>query len=227
MKHRTPLIFIATLTAIVSAQAPQDEALHFTHQESGGHALTWLGKKGRTYFLQHSADLQSWAYLPEIWVGDQAPLGSLLNSTTEMRFARTVHADHATADAALADFDLDGLGNRAELLALTDPFHADTDRDGRPDGAEVSAGDNPLSAIDGDTTYGGDADADRISDIGESLRGLSATLLDSDGDGVADFQDVYPLDPERQTADLAIAGDTTQPLLTIELPTQAVFVSGP
>lgn len=58
---------------------------------------------------------------------------------------------------ALLDADSDGVNNREEFVADTDPRAADTDRDGIPDGDEVQAGSDPdeslcLSYADADMT---------------------------------------------------------------------------
>ncbi|HCP48418.1 MAG TPA: MarR family transcriptional regulator, partial [Deltaproteobacteria bacterium] len=50
--------------------------------------------------------------------------------------------DRADGDT---DADSDGLSNREEFKRTTDPTDSDTDGDGALDGAEVSAGSDPLS----------------------------------------------------------------------------------
>jgi len=63
------------------------------------------------------------------------------------------------------DSDSDGLTNREEYLAATDPNNADSDNDGMPDGWEVDHGHDPIDASDA----AGDADGDGISNLDEYL----------------------------------------------------------
>lgn len=53
----------------------------------------------------------------------------------------------AAAVDALLDTDSDGVNNREEFVADTDPRAADTDRDGIPDGEEVEAGSDPDESL--------------------------------------------------------------------------------
>ena len=71
------------------------------------------------------------------------------------------------------DPDGDGLDNTTELLRGTNPFSADTDGDGRADGAEVNV----------------DSDGDGLNDAIESR------FTDTDGDGVVDQNDPANNDP--------------------------------
>jgi subtilisin family serine protease/chitodextrinase len=67
-------------------------------------------------------------------------------------------------DAGL-DTDDDGLTNREEFAAMTDPNDADSDDDGMPDGWEVDRGLNPNDASDASE----DADGDGVSNLNEYL----------------------------------------------------------
>jgi len=109
----------------------------------------------------------------------------------------------------------------------TDPLFADSDKDGITDGAEVAAFGNPLSDSDGDSLLALDHDGDGVSDATEILHGTSPTLWDSDGDGIGDRLDTFPLDPLLQTPPAPQPGDTTKPTLTLETPANATFISGP
>src|SRR3954468_23285832 len=102
---------------------------------------------------------------------------------------------------AKADPDKDGLTNRGEFRAHTDPRKADTDGDGVGDANEDGDGDNvdngnelrehtnPGRAdSDGDGKRDGKEDADRddLNNAGEDDAGTDPIDPDSDGDGVKD-----------------------------------------
>lgn len=70
--------------------------------------------------------------------------------------------DPQNASDAFEDSDNDGLSNREEYSAQTDPYVDDSDADGMPDGWEVDHDHNPNSA--------GDADNDGVSNLDEYLR---------------------------------------------------------
>lgn len=63
-----------------------------------------------------------------------------------------------------------------------------------------------------------DYDGDGIDDYTEVMIGISPYLVDTDGDGVSDSQDAFPLDPTRWTAPSPNPSDTTPPVITLEEP---------
>jgi hypothetical protein len=73
---------------------------------------------------------------------------------------------------------------------------ADTDQDGKPDGAEVLSGGDPLVVGD---SYA-DTDGDGLSDEYERSKGLAIAAKDSDRDGVSDEREMvlstHPLNPD-------------------------------
>tara|TARA_R110002072_G_scaffold9584_1_gene46361 strand:- start:17450 stop:30334 length:12885 start_codon:yes stop_codon:yes gene_type:complete len=73
---------------------------------------------------------------------------------------------------AIEDPDNDGLTNREEFIAATDPYQADSDDDGMPDGWEVDRALNPNDAVDADL----DADGNGVTNLNEYL---SATDTES------------------------------------------------
>jgi len=86
------------------------------------------------------------------------------------------------------DVDEDGLTNREELEAGTNPVLADEDHDGLNDSRELEVGTDPSDP---------DTDDDGIPD-GEELRlGTDPLVADSDGDGVVDGDEII----ETTTAD--------------------------
>jgi hypothetical protein len=182
-------------------------------------ALSWEGKPERTYFVQHSGDLQAWLYQAEIWTGDGTPEAATFECSDPRLFARLRFTDIPTTDPDLADFDNDGASNWTELDSLgTDPLDADTDNDGVLDGTDT----DPLDSGDGDALYAVDSDGDGLIDSEELARGTSPTLYDTDGDGHPDASDAYPLDPSRWQLTPFDSQDTTGPTITLELPANAI-----
>lgn len=102
------------------------------------------------------------------------------------------------------DDDMDGLLNDDELKRGTNVNVADSDGDGKTDGAEVLSGSDPLDAsalyVDSDSdglsnsfeeTKGfnpnsNDSDSDGLRDDLELVVGSNPTKIDSDGDGISD-----------------------------------------
>ncbi|MBM3230997.1 S-layer homology domain-containing protein [Candidatus Peregrinibacteria bacterium] len=103
-----------------------------------------------------------------------------------------------------ADIDGDGLANTEEdrnsdgivNTGETDPYDADTDAGGEADGTERQAGRNPLDRTD-DYTY--DLDNDGLTNGQEALIGTNPAKPDTDGDGVNDKDDAFPLDAKYRT----------------------------
>ena len=93
------------------------------------------------------------------------------------------------------DADDDGVSDREEERAGTNPREADTDGDGSTDAEERQAGTDPKQAdsdgdgvLDGDDPVPGaaDGDGDGLSDGEEVALGTDARKADSDGDGRPD-----------------------------------------
>lgn len=171
--------------------------------------LSWEGKPGRTYFVQHSDDLLHWLHQPEIWSGDGTALSAFFECSAPRLFLRLHATDAPTTDPATTDFDHDGLGSWTELDPEgdfgTDPLHPDTDRDGLPDGLEhfFYSTDPLASDSDGDGVSDGDevnvhfsnpnapdSDGDGLSDGAELAAHTDLWRIDSDGDG---WTDAYEL----------------------------------
>jgi hypothetical protein len=56
--------------------------------------------------------------------------------------------------------------------------------------------------------------------------GLDPFKSDTDGDGVSDLLDAYPLDPTRSVKPPPDPADTTPPVITLTYPTNARPVGG-
>jgi len=105
------------------------------------------------------------------------------------------------ANSVDPDDDNDGLTDLQEQVKQTDPLLADSDGDGVNDWSDKfplnskESGDNDT---DGQGDNGDlDDDNDGLSDIQEDINGTDPLLADSDGDGVDDKNDYYPLDPTK------------------------------
>ena len=118
------------------------------------------------------------------------------------------------SDAAL-DNDSDGLTNLLEFQYLTNPLNWDTDGGGVSDGMEVELcnspldptndhdGDNCISHYTADTPVDprADSDGDGVPNTIEEEYGTSKTSIDTDGDGLNDYDEIYnyptnPLEPD-------------------------------
>jgi hypothetical protein len=91
-----------------------------------------------------------------------------------------------------ADTDGDGVSDGDEVNTYgTDPLVADSDSDGLLDGEEVTAGTDPLDTDSDDDTYSDYAEVNVYSTNPNDATSYPATSVDdTDGDGVADTDDV-------------------------------------
>lgn len=182
MKRSLSLLALAGMASAIFAQAPQPQTV-LTPGTDNTWNLDWEGIAGRTYFLQHSEDLVSWQYFPLIEAGSDETLGWGFASSADKFFVRLRYTDQPTSNPDFADFDADGLLNWDEIFVYgTDPFNADSDGDGMPDGFEVQHYLNPSDASDASQ----DADGDGLTNLQEYDLGTDPTNADSDGDGVWD-----------------------------------------
>ncbi len=138
------------------------------------------------------------------------------------RYVRSTAVPPVPAEPALfaatdpgVDSDGDGLPDRAEVEAGTDPFAADTDGDGLDDPAEVDRGTDPLAPdTDGDGLADGvevelgsdplaaDTDGDGLADGRERELDADPTVADTDGDGLDDAREAaLATDPDRADTD--------------------------
>ena len=92
------------------------------------------------------------------------------------------------------DNDGDGLTNKQELVAGTNPNASDTDGDGLPDKYELdttqTSPTNPDTDNDGTSDFDEDADGDGISNGDEFAGGTNPLSTDTDGDGLSDSAEI-------------------------------------
>jgi hypothetical protein len=141
MKTLSLLLRLALLGSTVVAtpradDTPPERAALAIDPASGAWSFNWWGVSGRTYFVQNSdLNLANWTYWPVIEQGAGAPIsyGFWLNPRPDRLFLRLRYTDQAT----------------------TNPYGADFDSDGIPNGWEIENGLNPFDTSDSANTSGG------------------------------------------------------------------------
>ena len=122
-------------------------------------------------------------------------------------------------DACDSDDDNDGLSDAAEqsspcatATGPTSPLVLDTDSDGVGDAAECLLGSNPANSASTPTAGREDGDHDGLPDAAEGAIGTSASMADTDGDGVLDGVEVraWATDPLRRDSDGDGCGDARE-----------------
>jgi hypothetical protein len=167
------------LSALGKQSAEESAAAVSGGQKSAANRGDWLG---RSFGKKEGADQDGWQdgdldgfsdAIESKWSSDPADPSStplnLLSTSLDGRLGRD-------------DSDFDGLSNSEEKKRGTLANSIDSDGDGRPDGAEVTSGSDPL---DPSATYL-DSDGDGLSDQYEKSTGLKGNEIDSDGDGLRD-----------------------------------------
>lgn len=117
----------------------------------------------------------------------------LIAGTPDLGYALSTTQD--TDGDSIPDLQEDVNRNGSIDLGETDPYNADSDNGGESDGVEKAANRNPLDQTD-DLTF--DADSDGLLNGFELLRNTDPKKVDTDGDGVRDMQDPFPLDSKFQ-----------------------------
>lgn len=153
--YLTVLFAIGWVASAMSQTASEpNEGARLSRGTENTYTFLWRGHAGRIYFLQHSDDLMTWVYFPDIIeAGINIPLGyGFPVSGPNRYFVRLRSADFPFGNPSTADSDGDGLGNWDELQRGTDPLVRDSDGDGMSDGNEYLIGRNALladSPVDG------------------------------------------------------------------------------
>lgn len=93
------------------------------------------------------------------------------------------------SDPHSTDTDKDGLPDGQEVTMGLSPAKSDTDGDGLPDGWEVQHSLSPLS-INGNDGDAGDPDGDGVDNLNEYNMGTNPNAADSDNDGLLDGEEV-------------------------------------
>ena len=137
--------------------------------------------------------------------------GSVVTGTDSDTPALVAGLRLVSNDFLAQDGDDDGLTNLHEWRHGCDPYRADSNGDGLPDGAAVALGASCSAA---------DTDGDGVLNVHEIAAGTSPFSSDSDGDGTGDVADCAPLDSTRSTCP-PTPGDTTPPSITILEPANA------
>ena len=100
-----------------------------------------------------------------------------------------VEVDMHHTDPLKADTDGDGLRDDQEIVLGCNPRSSDSDADGLPDRWEVEHSLDATSVI-GDDGANGDPDHDLLCNLLEYQLNTHPQMLDTDGDGVSDYQEV-------------------------------------
>ena len=111
------LLFISVPVFAQTAGDPNEGSRLSYDPANSMYTLSWWGRSGKSYFVQHSEDLLMWGYYPVVIPGLNAPAEMHLQTTSACYFLRLEIED--------------------------DPYNTDSDGDGIPDGWDVRYGLNP------------------------------------------------------------------------------------
>lgn len=179
MKSATALIFALfalACPAFTQTASDPNEGSRLTYDTTNNvFSLSWWGRSGKSYFIQHTEDFITWSYYPVIVVGQGAVASMGIQTTASRYFLR--------------------------LEIETDPFNTDSDNDGIPDGWEVIHGLNPHNPSDATALCA----AGDMTNLLKYQYGLDPTKLDSDGDGFSDAYEIaHGTDPARPGPTVAL-----------------------
>ncbi len=200
--------------AFAQSPNPPNEGSKLTKDAANAaYTLSWKGKTGRTYFIQHSEDLLTWRYFPIIEIGNNLPIAWDFESNAQKFFLRFKYSDQPTSDPFADDFDADRVSNFDELLAGTDPFvNANADSDALPDDWEIqhfgsnnaeNGGPNDDPDGDGLTNF---QEFTYYSDPMDFGNRTPHPLGDSDTNGLADWWEIQNFGHLGNNPNAAAAG---------------------
>ncbi len=134
---------LACVLAFVSstfAQTSSDpnEGARLSQGASNTYDFSWWSRSGRSYFLQHSEDLMSWTYFPDVI---EAGVNGVISygfdvSGPDRYFVRLKYTDLPTNNILTSDFDGDFISSLEELQMGLDPLNSDSDNDGISDSSD-------------------------------------------------------------------------------------------
>ena len=185
---------------------------------SQGKEKQWLAESLAPLLAQADTAAQQWAVAQQQAIAEQqaadmagaagataTPDALALQALRTSLQALTPEQIAGTADSVSVDDDADGLTNTQEAWWCTDPLDADTDDDGRSDGAEIQAladwMGNKRESAPGETPWPNwppqrancdDKDHDSIPNLAERWElGLNMDLESSDRDKFDDGQELF------------------------------------
>ena len=164
--------------------------------------------------------------------------------TTGLSLRKSIQFNFAICGTSL-DSDNDQIDDLLEVSIYgTDPRTLDSDQDGVSDGQELLLGLNPLivdsDSLDTDLNHDGiddsggfvlgisifedDYDGDSLTNEQELALGTNPTLADTDGDGIDDGIDDFPLDPTKDSIGNSNSSDTSAPSIFLRKPPEAILL---
>lgn len=199
MRIRHLLLLVASFSYAYGEAIGENHGLRFV-KEGDQKYLRWLGREGRTYFVQKSlpaGNLSTWEWLPVIRIGNNTQMSFEVEGSSPRAFYRLQFTDQVAINPYQQDYDQDGLSNWSEVSEhQTNPLDWDHDRDRIPDGWEVQYVLDPNDVNDA----GLDPDRDGLTNHEEFLNGTNPNDADSDDDQITDGGEVDqgtdPNDPE-------------------------------
>jgi len=185
-------------------------------QTSRRGGLTWLSSAAMgTAGISRNArdfrgDVRPWS---EADLGPEQWLNSFRDTDNDGLVDRDeMHWFGDLARTKLTDTDGDGVPDYLEVTVYqTNPLLADTNGDGTPDGFLGS-----FTSID--------QDGDGLTNAQEAALGTDPRNPDTDGDGVIDSLDAFPLNAMMWQAIAANPADTTPPEITLDEPLDATLL---
>lgn len=182
MKRRIILnLLLLTLTAKAQTEAttqPSNIRVSMSGSTPESVEIIYDSEAQNAYFVEMSFDLDDWAFIPEIKLGDGTEQLFEYSVNQPKAFFRLYFAEATSNDPESEDFDGDGLTNIQELTHIqqTSPFSWDTDNDSFSDKWEIDFGFDPLSESSGVQASTYDVEGDLLINHMESLIGSNPNV---------------------------------------------------